>query len=403
VSKAPTISRTTADGVRVTELATLPSGRPAVGQWPPAAPPSAPTPLIIPPAQPAPPVVIPDGEPADVALRLLAAADPKAAAGVRERLELLHEDLALNLLERTRLGGMELTAFVALAAAKVELRRVLEARLAGLTGRPAPDRPSPAAEVHALVLSIRGWSDGAELRRHRAARAARALQELAAVEADLRATLADVRSTRASDPNSAAHMRGMVHPQDVWVDLVTSLLARRCAIRARLEALGEDPPARAASVGAAVDAVGVAEVAQAIAGSMPVCDRVGAIEGQAAAITRELSQLDPDTRKAAELLARRGELDASRAAAAAATDGDRKAAAGELIGRAIAGDPATIAELERLVRGKFPALADALAATRGGDDRLVATVAELLRERERQIEDEATRRAVMSHRPLPRK
>jgi hypothetical protein len=392
-----TITRQVGDVV-ARELATAPlKGSP---HWQ-ATPPDPARPVPMPAPEPVPePVEIPDGEPAAAALQLLATVDPAAADLVRARLERVEQDLA-ELLERTRLRRSDFLGFCREAIPRLRLRPVLEARLAGLTGGPAPQRPDVAAELYALATSIRHFADRNDLRRHWHIRAAQARAELAAVERDLQSAAATVRHVRSSDPNTARHMAGRNTPQDVWVDQVEDLIGRRRSIRARLVALGEDLEARGSAVRAAVEAAGRPAVVAAIAPGMPVPERADDVRARLLAVAAELGRTDPDTRRAAELTAEQGRLESAIGEAAGRTDADRRAAAEDLVDRAGRGDIDGIEDLERRVIGRFPELAHALCEARGNDAQLVATLAEIVADHGRRIEDDAAMRHIMTYRSMP--
>ena len=198
---------------------------------------------VVGPARAAPPrpVEIPDGEPAAVALALLFQIHPQARAETEARVARCDADLA-ELVGRAGGGGIELRAFVALAGKLARLRAILRARL----GRPDAPPTDVAAEVLALVRSIRPWSDGADLGREWSRRIALVRAELEGLEQDLQHAARSPTPGRGSDPNTFEHMLGLCHTTDVWLRMVTDLVERRDSARARLAALGEDldPDAR---------------------------------------------------------------------------------------------------------------------------------------------------------------
>src|SRR5262249_4997159 len=140
----------------------------------------APTPPL-----PPPPVVIPDGEPREVALKILKDADRLAAAEVHQRAMAIAQELD-RLLEIARLDtSVTLGKFIQRAAYWVRLRNTLQERLPTLEGGAAPSNPPVDVEVASWVRQVRRWRDGDELRVERARIAQDAIRELGEVEAQV--------------------------------------------------------------------------------------------------------------------------------------------------------------------------------------------------------------------------
>jgi hypothetical protein len=325
--------------------------------------------------------VIPGGDPADVAKTLLEAVCPDAPAVLAGRIDRLAAEIEQQVEEyRLNLKGT-FGEFIELASRRVKLRRALEAR----AGRPAAG--PLAAEVLALVTSVRRWRPAEEFRRERARRLEAIRGELADVEASIRYVLESAKAGggfATSDP--AASAAGLAHDHDEVLRRLTKGLEVRQALRdrlARLDAHGDG--GRSQAVHAAVEATGGFDaLVEALAPTMPApaADALAKLRRDMDGLAGQLASIDPETRLAAELVARLAGLDAQIPALQSTVKQQKTDAAGALVAAAIAaGTLPAVQALESAVRSIRPGLAEALGGIRGDDDALLAVVEELIADR----------------------
>jgi hypothetical protein len=262
---------------------------------------SAPTPLAVPTAAD-PPAPVPDVDPAAAALALLRAIDPSLDDQTRGHIAGVTAELA-DLVERARLQtSMPLAEFVSHAGRLTRLQQTLEGRLAD-----ASSRGDVATRAYSLLVAVRRWKPRSELRADRQRILDGLHSELAQVEADLGALSATFTAggVLAMDVNTDEYKAGLADRSDEFLRRATPLLAKRQDLArriARLDSIGD--AGRAVLVADALDVEGgPAAVAAAIAATMPAESASGVAKAKATAerLQSQLSTIDPETRKAAEL------------------------------------------------------------------------------------------------------
>lgn len=346
---------------------------------PPVPPGPAPDPTPTDPT-PAVPIALPDGDPAAGALALLHVVRPDADGVLAARLERLEAELS-DQVELWRLDTrLTLADFMAHAGRRSKVRAALLAR-AG-----TPPATSPAAEVLALLRSVRRWRPAEELRAERSRLIARLRAELDQVEGRIR-VLCDRAAGGAdlSPPPGEAHRMGLAHSHDGFLAAAAGLLKARLAIRDRLAAL--DPTAdegRAAAVRQAIaEAGGVEAVTVALAPSMasPAAESAARVRQESGRLADRIRGIDPETRLASELARHREALEARAKELDVDAADERDGAAAAVVAAALTGRLEPIAALESFAGGALPELAAALSAVRGDDAELSAVVAEMIEPR----------------------
>jgi hypothetical protein len=331
---------------------------------------------------PPPPVAIPDGEPFDQALAIWRKVHPTAADELRQRIAAdgkSLDDLVDTARTRTE---VPLREFVRRAAMYVTRRNTLETRLARLEGTQPRGRPSPEAEIHGLVTSIRRWRDGEALRTERQNAIARLNRELEHAEWTVRHLAAGHASNRAFQPGSPEHKAHLVDSADLWLQQCVAALNSRADLMERLQALGDDKAARARAITAVVTSTGDMAVVQSVAGRMIAPDHgVSRIEAAIRDLDSRLSGLDPDCRAFEQLSGDRQRLQSALEDARKARAGSQTDLARGLVQKASEGSLEHCSELQSHVGG-LPELSKALATARGADEHLIAVVAELMGDRQ---------------------
>ena len=156
---------------------------------------------------------IPDGDPAAAALFMLGAIAPDAAIVLDQRLTSIRLQLD-ELIEGARLDTRTaLPEFITHVGRRVKLRQVLQARAGHPSGR------SPAAEVLALVTSVRRWRPAEELRGSRAKIVGDIRTESVQIEGRIGALMATGAGPGLITDATGEHARttGLVHPHDEWL------------------------------------------------------------------------------------------------------------------------------------------------------------------------------------------
>lgn len=343
----------------------------------PAAPPSAPTPIILPDPTPAGPTAIPDGDPAAAALALLHAARPDASRILAGRIDRVEAELA-DQVEAARLDGrIALREFLEHAGRRLKLRAALLSR----AGTPSAD--PPAVAVLALARSVRRWRPAEELRAERSRIIPRLRAELDRIEGSIRYLCSQAAAgSDLSPPPGEHHRTGLAHSHDGFLQRCEALLKSRQTIRDRLARLdGQGDAGRAAAVRLALESAGgVDAVAEALAPSMasPAADELARVRRDIEGLFRQIAGTDPETRLAAELSARKATAEARADELRAPIARQRAEAAGALVAGALTGRLESIAALEATAREARPELAAALGGLRGDDAELAAVVEELI-------------------------
>jgi hypothetical protein len=288
--------------------------------------------------------------------------------------------------------GMTLADFITHVGRNVKLRHALVARQAFHSGAAMPAR-SPAADVLDLARSVRRWAGAEEFRGERARALGRIRAELDRVEAGLASLCRDARA--GSDmvisrpapvdgvyPPDDPHRTGLTHIHDEFLRRSYKLLTQREALSARLARLDATGDAgRGAAVRDAIErAGGTLDLVEVLAPSMPchAADELARVRAAAESVTRQLTQIDPATRKAAGLIDRRGELDAQALALEGTAGRQRTSAAAVLVAGALCGGLAAVQALETAARADLPELAATLNRVRAGDAELEVVVAEMI-------------------------
>lgn len=335
----------------------------------------------VPTAVPSPvPMAIPDDlEPAAAALALLQACRPDAAAVLSARIEAIAAELE-RLIEAARLNTAEpLARFLATVGRLVKLRQTLQARAGQPAGR------SPAAEVLDLVRSVRRWRPATELRSERARVIDGIRAELAEVEQGLSAECSSFASgNKLSIGGEGLHHRttGLVHEHDEFLRRAEELLKARATLRGRMAALdGTGDGGRAAMVRSEIDRTGgVDALVDALAPTMTVqaAADLALVRRAAADLTRQLSQIDPETKNAAAMTERRQGLDSRATELEGLVKKQQAASAAGIVAAALTGKLAAVMALETACASIRPALAEACVSVRAGETDLVATIAEMI-------------------------
>jgi hypothetical protein len=369
-------------------------------------PPSAPTPIITPPSTaghvPPSPRLYPAGAhppdsppgraemeraalpsedvlalpPAEAAQRLLRQARAHDAADARSRLAEIGTQLE-DLVERARTSNLSALHFTQQAGGLLQERTRLDDVLR-LLGQTPPDRADPAAEVLALLQSVRRYRSGGIPREFRAIRVKsldKLPDELAALEDHdfgLRATLAAVPHALWGKPVAE------------WLDKMAGFISHRQDLRRRLAAL--DPAsdtARREMVASVIDkAGGLDEVAAGLAEKQPVPP--GEREAQAVAVAiggmdRRIAELDNESRAHADLVRERQSHQERHDALLELAKGQRQQMAREKLQAATTGRLDALDALAEMLRDADRAeLASSVEAIRGDNAVMTAIVRELI-------------------------
>jgi hypothetical protein len=359
-----TISRVTAEGVRVDEL--VPDAPPPS---PRTAPPFSPVPIAA--------VEIPTcTDPRAAALTVIKGLVPAIADQTRDRAASAAAE-AMTLLERARLGrDVGLSEFITHAARHLRLERHLIDQADALDRKPAAQHSRLEGAIYDLAIGVGRWEDLEALRGERRRMCESAAAELAEIEHKLRVHLpATVNQAHGSDVNQGWHARGLVHSHDSWIRSYADGFARRAVLMATLARLGRDRTQTGKSVMAAIASAGPASVASAIAPRIAVSTSpVKEAEKTLARITDELSSIDSRTQAWRELDGRRKKAEADLKAAERAVEVAKADSAALHLARAGTGDLGAIEALERLLP-PTSGLRVALASCRGTPPELMAAVA----------------------------
>jgi hypothetical protein len=342
---------------------------------------SAPTPLAIPTAADPPPDPIPDVEtdPAAAALALLHSIDPSLDDRTRARIAGVLSELA-DLTERARLQtSMPLAEFLAHAGRLTRLKQILEGRLAD-----APRRPDVATQVYNLLVAVRRWKPRSELRAERPRILDGLDSELAAIDPQIDALAGAVTSgsTLVVDVNTEQYKAGLTGQDDEFIRRATPLLAKRQDLSERIRRLDQIGDAgRAFLVADALEAAGgPAAVAAAIAATMPAESASAAAKAKATAerLQSQLSAIDPETRKAAELKESLQDVQGRVQTLQDAVREEQGAAAEQLVRDALTGRLAAVAQLRSAAAGVLPGLAESCDSVLASPPELVATLREMI-------------------------
>jgi hypothetical protein len=321
-----------------------------------------------------------DLEPFDAALAIYKAVHPTAADELKARIKA--DDAALADwvdAARTR-TGMLLGEFVRRAAVHVQRRNTLESRLARLEGTQPRARPSPEAEIHDLVRSIRRWADGEALRAERQTAIVRLNRELDHCEWTIRHLAASHGNTRAFTPGSPQHKAHLVDSSDLWLSQMVATLNSRADLRERLAELGDDRQARGKTISVVLGSLGELAVVESVAPRMMSPDfSASRLKAALRDIDSRLAGLDSETKLYRQLQDDRRELQDSLGEAQAKAEAHRTDLARRLVSEASSGSLEHCTELARYT--SHPELSKALADARGQDSHLIAAVAELMGER----------------------
>jgi hypothetical protein len=339
--------------------------------------------LPIPTAADPPPgaIPIPDAEtdPAAAALALLRSINPALDDQTRGRVAGVMSELA-DLTERARIQtSMPLDEFLAHAGRLTRLKQTLEGRLAD-----APRRPDVATQVYNLLVTVRRWKPRSELRAERQRILDGLHAELAAIAPQIDALAGVIQggSTFAMDVNTEQYKSGLTGQDDEFIRRAIPLLAKRQDLSERIRRLDQIGDAgRAFLMADALSAAGgPAAVAAAIAATMPAESASGAAKAKATAerLQSQLSAIDPETRKAAELKESLQDVQGRVQTLQDAAKAEQGAAAEALVSRAATGRFVALTELQAAAVDVLPALAETLATIRGSAPELIATVAELI-------------------------
>jgi hypothetical protein len=326
-------------------------------------------------------VAIPEGPPGPGALTMLAALDGMTAAKTADRVARIGREID-DLVDQARTDEQqELTRFVTLTSRKVKLRAALEARMKALGGK-VPERPAASVSVYDLIISIRRWRDGQQLRVERERLIDRLRSEQAEVEASLQnhGMVADGKSTSLPTSVASGHhvTTGLIEHADEWLRRAEVLLARRLDLRRRLEGLDQGGDAsRALTVAAALeDAGGIEAATRTIAATQPgLTADIGRTRGAIAELQARLGRIDPESRAGLDLTQRIQDRQEALEEFQKRSLVQQQTEARAIIDAALTGGLKPLAELERLAG---PALSAAIRSIRGSDTELVAVTSELI-------------------------
>jgi hypothetical protein len=329
--------------------------------------------------------LIPAGLPADVAEKLVAARVPVSDA-IAIRLEQICRDVLIAQEDcRNYPGETRHTVrnFVTFTGQLLAEKRKLLLKVGADPGT------SVEAQVTDLVLSIARWSNGEEIRVHRARHAGYLRGELAQVGSSMQSIL---------DPNST--YAGPLQQEAALKKRTTEMLTVRDAIQTRLDRLdGGDVP-RGTAISLAIGAAGgVKSVAQKIAPLMPdtsVPGRTVSIRDDIASVQAQLSMVDPQTLRAAGLREhiQRLELEA-KGNLTADTAARRKRAEG-ILSDCAAGGLDSLQVLAPMASTIGPAFEASVRTARGNPEELVATIAEILERHQLQLQAMTDRKAALT-------
>jgi hypothetical protein len=329
-------------------------------------------------------VEIPDqGNPREGALRLLAMCYPQAAAELRLRIGSIDDQLDA-LVERARLDPLMRQAdFIKQAGAAFKLQEELSARLAVID--PAAEVDAKAiveAQVYFLVISVKRWSRGEELRGVATKIATEVRGARDAIAYEIRGLVDVYRGGGRFVRDNANVQAGFGSQADEFVHRVEGLLTKHMALTARVNRLDPKGDAgRAHGVAAAIEAAGgVDAVHAAIRPTIPVAAQVAlaAVPALISRLDERLGAIDPETMRA-ETLRHQRQAEVERVAALKEEVAEQQATvATQLIGAAGTGERGAIASLESFAGPVLPELAFSLAMIRGDTGQLVAAIGELI-------------------------
>jgi hypothetical protein len=328
------------------------------------------------PSGPAPIVIPDDGDPADVARRLLESACPDAPSILAGRIEAIGRQID-DFIELYRTTPkLPFADFAAHVVGRVKLRRALLVR-SGQSPEPA------AATVLSVIKQVRRFRPVGELRRRRAELVAETRRALGEVEGSIRSTVQAARDGSGfATSDLKASGAGFDHRHDELLRRLEAALTARQVLAQKLAALdGDGDGARGALVAAAIEAGG---------GAGPLCEAIGRtltapaesdlakLLGDIEALGDKVAGVDDESRKHAELTGRLEGLRSQVPALQAKVKHQRQAGAAALVTAAVAGGslPA-VAALEAAVQSIRPGLAADLAAIVADDDAMLAVLGEM--------------------------
>jgi hypothetical protein len=328
------------------------------------------------PTGPAPVVIPDDGEPADIALKLLDQIVPDSRATLAARIAGLDGQVA-DLIERFRLNTREgFGSFVEHVGRIAKARRALLVR--------AGETPEPAAVTAlAAIKAVRRWRDGAPLKVERSRIVQRLRGELAQVEGRIRHWCDALAGGANLEPAPGEpHKIGLAHSHDGFLSRCQQMLEERQSLKARLGRLDPETDAgRSRAVQAAVAAVGGADVVVAKLAPTQTAEasaELDKVRRDMEGLSDRLETIDPETNLATALVAELASLDGRVAGLQATIKAQKSSLAAGQVGAATSGVLSAIAALESACAGALPELAGALGSLRGDDATLTATIAELI-------------------------
>ena len=320
----------------------------------------------------------PPCEPAAVALALLLSVCPSAKAELVNRVAALDAELAAQI-EQARLDTrITLPEFLKVSGRKAKLRSILAGRLEQMDPSVVAAPTPTALTVHATIRSVRRWRPGSELRIERAKLIGSVRTELDQVEQEIQ-TLTLTPPGHMVVPPGGHYQTGLVHQHDEWLRRAETLLARRASIKARLDRLDSTrDDGRMPLVKAAIDkAGGPSIVAESIRLASPAAAALGQAQRAVDTIVGQIAGVDPETERAALLNADLVRAKERLERAAEASEQAKAQTAGAIVGRALSGTLAGIAELHARLDASSE-LGRALDTIRGSDTDLVAVVNALM-------------------------
>ena len=319
--------------------------------------------------------------PAEAALEILIDTFPDSAGSTRSRLKELNARIDAEV-EGARLDeNVRLKDFSRRVAVAVRARSELQALLARLDSTYQAPPVNVAGDVCGYVRSIRRWKSGNVLRSELGALIKRVENNpddpkrpgLVQFEQAWMEVLGN------GNPGIDKEHRSTLldQPADQILRSAVTIHARRQELSACLDALGR-PADRGKLVAAAVAEVGRPKVLSALEPSRHVYDASANLVARKRDLDAEIAGLDDETDRYRARVAERAALEAKIQSATASAAEARRQEAEQLIAEAEAGNLPAIIEVETLVSGAFPALAQKLNTARGSDSQLIAVVADLI-------------------------
>jgi hypothetical protein len=321
---------------------------------------------------PAPPLT--PGAAAMTAMELLATVRPDWREETLRRIAAV-ESQVLDAVETARLSlDLKLTDFIRNVGRLIRLRRILEARLGGVSST------GMSVELGDVIRIVKRWESGSELRTERDRLTTAARSALAGVNANVQ----DLMNSLSAGHHlgiTGGSQTGETHEHDEFLRRAEALLTQRGALEAKIARL--DPSgdhSRGELVTAAIAKAGVEGVLAALAAVAPAAS-TAALEkclAHGGDLARTILAVDPATRRAAALGDEKAAQLATLARLQAACARERLAAGQAILDGGKTGRLRPVLALAKALKPVSPPLSVEIAEIAGRGMELASVISVLL-------------------------